>query len=126
PPLREARQDTDSRDSRRAGLPRAGHAGAAVLRHVEGEGGAGAPRLFPRRESLDPEAAELAALVPRILQLGGALCPRRPQALGVSTLDGGQRRAADFLLVPLLAGETARCRRVGQQTCQRDRLAAVA
>ena len=41
---------------------------------------AGAARLLPRREPLDPEAAELAALVPRVLRLGGALRARRTRA----------------------------------------------
>ena len=34
---------------------------------------AGAARLFPRREPLDPEAAEFAALVPRILRVARTL-----------------------------------------------------
>ena len=57
-----------------------GDAGAAVLRHAEGEGRGGAARLLPRREPLDPEAAELAPLVPRVLRLGGALRARRAGA----------------------------------------------
>ena len=49
-----------------------GDAGAAVLQLAQGQGRAGAPGLFPRREPLDPEAAELAALVPRVLRVAGA------------------------------------------------------
>ena len=78
-PLRQAREDADARDPRRARLPRAGDAGAAVLRHAEGEERAGAARLLPRREPLDPEAAELAALVPRVLRVAG---PPRGQTAG--------------------------------------------
>ena len=65
----KAREDADAGGPRRAGLPRAGDAGAAVLQHAQGEGRADAPGLVPRREPLDPEAAEFAALVRRILRV---------------------------------------------------------
>ena len=44
---------------RRAGLPRARHAGARALRRAHGQGRAGAARVLPRREPLDPEGPEL-------------------------------------------------------------------
>ena len=57
---------------------------------------AGAARLLSRREPLDPEAAELAALVPRVLRLGAALRAGRPGAPQdpLTRIDAGARWTA--------------------------------
>ena len=78
-------------DPRRARLPRSGDAGAPVLQRAEGEGRAGAARLFSRREPLDPEAAELAALVSRVLRLDRALRQGRAERGGGEALRGAYR-----------------------------------
>ena len=70
-------------DSRRAGLSRAGDPGIAVLQHAARAKGAGATGLLPGREPLDPEASELAPVVPRVLWLGQAL-----RAAGSGTAQG--------------------------------------
>src|SRR6185437_6985798 len=67
--LREEGEDADARDPRRARLPRTRDAGPAVLQFAESERRPGASCLLSRREPLDPEAAELAALVSRSLRL---------------------------------------------------------
>ncbi len=84
-----------------------------------------APRLVPRREPLDPEAAELGALVPRVLRLGeeagrpaarrDARQARRP----TSAASGAGRRAP--ALEGLLAADAAHRRRIGVQARRRDR-----
>ena len=45
-----------------------------TLRH---QGRADAARVLPRREPLDPEAAELAAVAPRVLRLAGEVRGQR-------------------------------------------------
>ncbi len=72
-----------------------GDAGAAVLRHAEGEGGPGAARLVPGREPLDPEAAEFAAVVPRVLRLGAR-----------ATRPADRRRGAERCVTRLAARST--------------------
>src|SRR5204862_8053697 len=74
--LRGRHEDADAGDPRRARLPGAGEPQSRVLRRAEGEGGARAPRLFPRREPLGAQAQELAALVSRGAGLARALARR--------------------------------------------------
>ena len=51
--------------------------GSRALRDPHGEGGAGAARLLPRREPLDPEGRQLEALVRRGAGVARALARRR-------------------------------------------------
>src|ERR1700694_5562058 len=86
-PLRTEIQNADAGDSRRARLPRARDAGAAVLQHAKGARHRRAAGLLSRREPLDPEATELAALVPRILRLDQALRAGRAGAEDVTPME---------------------------------------
>ncbi|MBK7402977.1 MAG: S9 family peptidase [Myxococcales bacterium] len=54
-------------------LPRARQPRPRALRGAQGQGGGGAPRPLPRREPLDPQAAELAPLVRRVHRLAAPL-----------------------------------------------------
>ena len=94
---------------------------------LQREGRVGAPALVPRREPLDPEAAEFPALVPRVLRLGGERYA--PGGAGsararLSVSDAGLRPVRSCL-VRLLAFEAAGGRRIGRQSRRRDGLAAV-
>src|SRR5262249_7737804 len=71
PALCEELQDADARAARREGLPRSGDARAGILHDAQASGGAGSPGVLPRREPLDPEAAELASLARRGVCLAG-------------------------------------------------------
>src|SRR6185312_10788890 len=93
-PLCEECEDADAGDSRRAGLSGSRHAGAAILQFTEGEGRGGASRLFPRREPLDPEAAELGALVSRVLRVARAIRAGREAPLKAYFLILSRRSAA--------------------------------
>ena len=59
--LRRPVRDADAGDPRRARLPRARPAGPGLLQHAEGARRRRAAALVPRREPLDPEAAQLAS-----------------------------------------------------------------
>jgi hypothetical protein len=67
--------------------------GIPVLQHAQGERRADTAGAFPGREPLDPEAAELAPLVPRVLRLAEAL--RRPAAPPRGAVTQPQRSRLD-------------------------------
>src|SRR5439155_18362881 len=71
--LRERRAYAHAGYPRRARLPRSGDAGVAVLQLAQGQRSRGATRLLSRRESLDPETAELTAVVCGILRVACAI-----------------------------------------------------
>ena len=69
----DAFEDADARHPRRARLSRPVLPGPRVLQHAARQARSVAAAVLSRREPLDPEAAELAAVVPRILRLAHAL-----------------------------------------------------
>ena len=71
--LREGVQDADAGDSRRAGFPRAVHAGTGVVHRAADAEGAFQAAAFPGRRALGAEAAEQRALVQDIHRLDGFL-----------------------------------------------------
>src|SRR5439155_10491280 len=129
-------QDADPGYPWRARLPRSGHAGAAVLQHAALARRRRTAGVFSRRESLDPEAAELAALVPRILRLdqalragrAGAIIPERCpyEQAGMPRLQQRVPGPAEPSLELLLAGDATLRRRLRVQARPADRLAAIA
>ena len=58
-------------------LPRAHHAGAGLLQHAAAKRRADAARLLPRRESLDPEAEQLAGVAQGSVRLVGQVYRQR-------------------------------------------------
>src|SRR5262249_55634347 len=78
-----------ARDPRRARLPRARRPGARLLQHAEGDERAGAPALVPGREPLGAEAAQLEAVVWRVLRLAEGARRRGSQAQGALRATAG-------------------------------------
>ena len=70
-PLRGKLQDADTRHSRRERFSRPGDARPRVFQHVASERRANAAGLFPRRESLGPQAAKCATVDERGFRLVG-------------------------------------------------------